>query len=81
MAILPGASLADANSIAERVRFAIASTPVETDAGRVTVTASIGVAVSPGGVAVGAEAFIGIADSRLYAAKAGGRDRVMAGDP
>lgn len=80
MAILPGASLADASAVAERMRFGIASTPVETDAGRVMVTASVGVAASPGGVAVAAEAFIGIADSRLYAAKSGGRNRVIASD-
>lgn len=73
---LPGASLADAGHIAERVRETIASTIIAHDADRFSITSSFGVAVwldEDRSV----EDLLGRADRRLYAAKRTGRNRVV----
>ncbi|GAB2510596.1 GGDEF domain-containing protein [Lysobacter humi (ex Lee et al. 2017)] len=71
-------SSADGQSsvIAERVRHAIAGTPVAIGGGEpIAMTVSIGVAVAP--VAPGdPQAMLAAADRALYRAKAAGRDRV-----
>lgn len=72
LVILPGASREDAVAISERLREAVRR---RRPAG-VQVTVSIGVAVT-GSVAVDSEDLIARADLALYAAKAGGRDRVF----
>jgi diguanylate cyclase (GGDEF)-like protein len=67
----------DAIASAERVRAAIADTPVPTSAGPMTVTVSIGAArLAPEDVDV--SALLARADRRLYEAKRGGRNRVAA---
>jgi diguanylate cyclase (GGDEF)-like protein len=73
---LPNADLATATVICDRLRAIVAEAPVEIEgAGTVPVTASIGVAAfRPGPVKEAIEA----ADRALYAAKRGGRDRVVA---
>jgi len=69
--VLPSASEADAVEIAERLRVAVRERrPVGAQ-----VTVSIGVAVSRGGK-VNTDDLIARADAALYAAKAGGRDRI-----
>jgi diguanylate cyclase (GGDEF)-like protein len=69
--VLPSASEADAVEIAERLRIAVRERrPVGAQ-----VTVSIGVAVSRGGK-VNTDDLIARADAALYAAKAGGRDRI-----
>jgi len=74
LVILPGAGEADALEIAERLRQAVCERrPVG-----VPVTVSIGVAVSGSG-AVDTDELVSQADAALYAAKAGGRDRVVVG--
>jgi diguanylate cyclase (GGDEF)-like protein len=70
--ILPQCDREDAMVVAERLRGAIASTPVQ-KVGQ--VTASIGVATYPSG-AKNKEELIEMADRAMYLAKAAGRNRV-----
>ncbi|HUG85297.1 MAG TPA: diguanylate cyclase [Euzebya sp.] len=72
--------LADAGTgaldVAERIRAAVANAPIDTAAGPVPITISVGVAV----VAeddTDLEALVSRADDALYQAKQAGRDRVM----
>ena len=81
VAILPGASLADATAVADRIRFGVGAAPVRTDAGMIAVTLSIGVAACSGDAVVDPEALLDTADKRLYLAKKGGRNRVVATEP
>jgi diguanylate cyclase (GGDEF)-like protein len=75
LVILPGAGHEDALEIAERLRLAVRERrPVG-----VSVSLSIGVAVAEPGL-VDCEDLLSRADSALYAAKAGGRDRVYLDD-
>jgi diguanylate cyclase (GGDEF)-like protein len=74
LVVLPGAAKDGALEIAERLRVAVRDRrPVG-----VPVTVSIGVAVS-GEDRVDTDELIARADAALYAAKAGGRDRVVVG--
>jgi diguanylate cyclase (GGDEF)-like protein len=72
LVVLPGASQADTVGVGERLRLAVRD---RRPAG-VDVTISVGVAVSPQGP-LSTEELVGLADSALYSAKAGGRDRVV----
>jgi len=73
--LLPGAELDDAVPIVERVRAAIAMTPLPGDglASVAPVTVSVGVSVTP---PADGTAMVRAADGALYAAKSGGRNRV-----
>jgi len=72
--ILP--EMGKALDAAERLREAIEATPFDTGSGkRISITASIGVASYPGD-AEDLDAVVAAADSALYAAKRGGRNRV-----
>jgi diguanylate cyclase (GGDEF)-like protein len=73
LVVLPGCDLAAAVSQAERLREAIASTPMVLPERELAVTCSIGVACASG---LGAEELIRHADQALYEAKANGRNRV-----
>ena len=65
---------------AERLRKAIERTVVEVDSDSLQVTASFGVAICPAVGISNVSALIAAADAAMYAAKAGGRNRVeMAG--
>ena len=72
VALLPDHGLAEARAVAERLRQALAREPV---AG-VHVTASFGVVAHNPTRAFNLAALLGEADRALYAAKAGGRNRV-----
>lgn len=74
--VLPETSLAQALTVAERVRAAIAAHPVPWNGRLLGVTASLGVAACPESSAVASEA-LAAADAALYLAKAAGRDRVL----
>jgi diguanylate cyclase (GGDEF)-like protein len=74
LVVLPGATLAEAASVAERLRSAVAGHA----AGGHDVTMSFGVASSGGG-GFDHEAVLQAADEALYDAKRAGRDRVSVG--
>lgn len=61
---------------AEQIRLAIGESPVPTSQGSVSITISIGVAVSHGENTVTMEEMLRQADEALYAAKAAGRNRI-----
>ena len=74
--VLPGCDAAGALARAERLRLALAASPVDAGGRRHGVTASLGCAIlGPGETP---EALVARADEALYAAKAAGRDRVAA---
>jgi diguanylate cyclase (GGDEF)-like protein len=73
LVVLPGATVDTATVLADGLRRAVAA---DTVAG-VAVTMSFGVAATPGGP-FDAAAVLADADAALYAAKAAGRDRVVA---
>jgi len=73
--VLPGMTEEGAIERAEQVRRAMASTPVRHGASQITVTASFGIATFPSHGRTTDE-LIAAADSALYSAKSGGRNRV-----
>jgi diguanylate cyclase len=73
--LLPDTGEQGAAAIAERIRAAIASTDID-DARRLRCTVSIGVATLASGTH-GYHDWMNRADRALYAAKAGGRDRIQ----
>lgn len=74
-ALLPGVrSDAELLDVAERVRAAVADSPIPTPAGPAWATVSVGAARTHGDV--GREDLVGLADEALYEAKEAGRNRV-----
>ncbi|MCP4171156.1 MAG: diguanylate cyclase [Fuerstiella sp.] len=73
--------LRGAGRIAERIRLAIASTPFQTQAGRINVTCSLGVSSSDGVELASCDNMVSAADALLYDAKNSGRNRVLMFDP
>jgi diguanylate cyclase (GGDEF)-like protein len=61
--------------LAERIRKAVESKPVHTEAGEISVTASLGVAVSSEEHPHDAQWLLRMADDALYQAKHRGRNR------
>jgi diguanylate cyclase (GGDEF)-like protein len=75
--VLPYVSSENAKGLAEQLRQAIDKATYAADGNEIDVTVSIGVAtISPREVDVAPRDLIGWADSVLYEAKAGGRNRV-----
>ncbi|MVS97689.1 hypothetical protein GO014_01420 [Devosia sp. L53-10-65] len=77
--MFPEAPLATAAAFCEGVRVAIGNADRDKIAPDMKVTVSIGVAAGDGMRLTGE--LMQLADSRLYLANAGGRDRVVAGEP
>lgn len=78
LVFMPGADMRAATEAAERLRSAVSGIELHHDAGLVTMTVSIGLAAArPGEVLQSA---IERADTALYAAKDGGRDRIETAD-
>jgi diguanylate cyclase (GGDEF)-like protein len=75
LVLLPGATLEEAEEVAERLRQSVGAAAV---AGQ-SVTMSFGVAASADGEAFDFDALYTRADAALYAAKRSGRDRVCGG--
>jgi diguanylate cyclase (GGDEF)-like protein len=78
--VLPRCDEHDSVDIAERIRACIDDYPVDTYAGRVSVTASLGVSITGGDNSVEFESFLRCADDALYRAKKSGRNRVEVTD-
>jgi diguanylate cyclase (GGDEF)-like protein len=74
--ILPDTSAEGAAVLTERLRAAIADRPIDTDAGPLTVTVSIGVAERAADHN-DVETLLSVADTALYQAKRAGRNRVV----
>jgi diguanylate cyclase (GGDEF)-like protein len=80
--VLPGCGQAHALDVAERIRHAVCSVPVEADEHSVATSISIGVAMHGEGNGATLSQLIQQADNALYEAKRLGRNRVvMAGRP
>ena len=77
--LLPQTDSFGAMNVAEKVREELALAPIETDAGPIDVTLSAGVACHPqhGGAM---DDLLAAADTALYAAKASGKNQVVAAD-
>jgi diguanylate cyclase (GGDEF)-like protein len=76
--LLPETDLDTAEQIAERLRSAVESTRFHTDSGELYITISLGVA-SLTEDTQGLSELLNCADAALYAAKQGGRNRVVVG--
>jgi diguanylate cyclase (GGDEF)-like protein len=76
--VLPGCDQAATLSLAERLRHSIETAPVELESGSVPITLSLGVSVWGGGP-IDPDTLLRAADAGLYAAKRGGRNRVVVG--
>ena len=79
--MLPETVLEDALNFAEKIRGIVESTAVETHAGPISATVSIGVATVPHPRIHSAKELIVAADKALYRAKKNGRNQVQAADP
>jgi len=77
LVVTPGCSASDVVSTAERIRTAVSTRPIGTDAGRIKATLSLGVASTETLQTHDAEVLLRAADNALYAAKAAGRSRVQ----
>jgi diguanylate cyclase (GGDEF)-like protein len=75
--LLRNTTLEAAHHVAERWREAVNEAVLQTDAGPLGVTVSIGVSCNQDAAARTPDDLIRIADSKLYAAKQAGRNRVM----
>ncbi|HZV82140.1 MAG TPA: GGDEF domain-containing protein, partial [Geobacteraceae bacterium] len=77
LVIAPGIAENSSGGLYERLRAAVADSPIPTKAGSLPITVSIGVAVWSGKETV--DELLSAADSALYQAKQGGRNCVSIG--
>ena len=78
VALLPDVGIDTGTRVAERMRASVANSPVDTPAGRLMATLSIGVAEWRAGETV--EQLFDRADAAMYVAKQSGRNRVCCSD-
>ncbi|MGA8221123.1 MAG: diguanylate cyclase [Candidatus Acidiferrales bacterium] len=79
--VVPASGSTGALGLAERIRKAIESKPVSTQAGDIQITASLGVAVSSEAKPLEPQAILQAADDALYRAKDLGRNRTELAAP
>jgi len=75
--VLPGADAAEAGGCGERLRAAVEAYPFAFGGALYAVTVSVGVGAAAGGGDPDPAALLAWADANLYAAKRGGRNRVV----
>ena len=73
--VVPRSDAPSAQRVAERIRKAIAATPILTPAGEIRVTASFGVAANADASSMESQHLLQRADDALYRAKQNGRNR------
>jgi diguanylate cyclase (GGDEF)-like protein len=73
--VVPTSDVAGLMGLAERIRKAVESKPVHTEAGEIAITASFGVAASTESDPHDAQDLLRLADDALYRAKQHGRNR------
>ncbi len=76
LVLLPGASAVDARRVAERIRERIAHLAIDSDAGPVNLTTSVGVSCHAAAMR-SPDDLVAAADRALYGAKRAGRNRVV----
>lgn len=76
--LLPNTDLTGASLLAERIRLAVGRKPCKLSNGAVAVTTSVGVASYSGDRPATLDQLIELADRRLYMAKQGGRNCIVA---
>jgi len=76
--MMPETALEDALTFAEKIRSLVESAPIDTQAGPVPVTVSLGVASYPFTRVASSKELIVAADKALYRAKRNGRNQVQA---
>ena len=76
--MMPETNLEDALTFAEKIRSLVESTPMETQAGPLNITVSLGVASIPQSKIHTPKEVIVAADKALYRAKRNGRNQVQA---
>jgi diguanylate cyclase (GGDEF)-like protein len=74
--VLPGCTPADAAALAERIRSRVAEAPIGLPEGAVSVTLSLGLAITSDDTPLTREALIRASDRALYEAKEAGRNRI-----
>lgn len=79
LAVFPGCAVESAVTVAERLRAALAATPVEIEGGAIACTCSVGVCAGALPHELDADALLAAADKALYEAKRAGRNRVVSG--
>jgi len=79
LVVLPGCTIADTATVAERLRRSLASKPIHLPDEQIPITGSFGVAASTN-ASEDATTLIHKADASLYCAKHKGRNRVACGE-
>jgi two-component system, cell cycle response regulator len=75
--VLPGANRDNMATMAERIRHAVSEADVTESGQRIAMTVSIGGSGLPDSNATNSQELIALADTALYSAKEGGRDRCV----
>lgn len=78
--MLPDRDLASTYQLGEKLRSAVETMKITCGSGVVSVTASIGIRHGPADLLVSSDILFELADTSLYKAKAGGRNRVVASE-